>query len=78
MNAQQLIEALKQLPQEVEVGCVWDGGIRTDVRHVWLTRDGKHIALADYDALVLSDWERPVDAPDENSEEYWHAPSAPE
>jgi hypothetical protein len=70
MKVSELVARLREMPQDAPVMCVWDGGARTDVRHVWAARGGS-VMLADYDEVVYSDEDRPLDAPLEKDVRYW-------
>lgn len=70
MTNANLIEILKTLPQDAEVGVIWDGGMRSIVRFAWETKGGE-IALADYGDVVYSDRSRPKHAPSPDEDKYW-------
>jgi len=61
------------MPQDAEVGYIYDGALRGDIRHVWLTRSGR-VALAGEGEVVYSDQDRPADAPLAKDEKHWHTP----
>lgn len=77
MTAKELIAELSKLPPDVEVRYVWDGEVRSDVRHCWLSRNGQSIVLADYDDKVYSEEDRPVFAPTKKEDPYWKTPADP-
>lgn len=70
MKAEQLIEALKDMPQDAEVWHLWDGEARTMIEHVWLSKDGK-VITADSGEVCYSTDARPIDAPTALQSPYW-------
>lgn len=65
------------MPQDAEVGHVWDGGMRTIINCVWLTRNGT-VATADYGMVVYDDEDRPTSAPTKKLDRYWKTPTEEE
>ncbi len=47
MKVKELIESLKQMPQDAYVWHLWDGEARTQIKHVWLAREGRVITADD-------------------------------
>lgn len=76
MNVSQLIEALKALPPDAEVGHLWDGRVRTKIQHVWLARNGS-VVTSDYEMVCYDGDQRPIDAPTEEQERHWYTPVNP-
>lgn len=74
MQVKQLIALLQEMPQEADVGCVYDGAIRTPVEAVWLARSGE-VALAGIGDSVYSTRDRPESAPTKETEPYWGVPT---
>jgi hypothetical protein len=70
MNVIELIEALSRMPPRANVKHVWDGVARTEIRHVWLSRDGE-VMTADAEEVVYDTGDRPVDAPTMEEDLYW-------
>jgi hypothetical protein len=73
MNAIELIEALSRMPPHANVKHVWDGVSRTEIHHVWLSRDGE-VMTADAEEVVYDTGDRPVDAPTMEEDLYWKTP----
>lgn len=71
MKVSELIEALKAMPQDAEVGHVWDGAYRTDICHVWVARNGK-VMTADDDMVVYYTDDRPEGAPTQDEADSWY------
>ncbi|WP_417832787.1 hypothetical protein [Terasakiella sp.] len=76
MTASELIEKLKQLPQDARVFHLWDGEPRTEINEIWLSKRG-HIVTSDFSQVCYSTAARPVDAPDEKTAPYWRTPQNP-
>lgn len=74
MKVHELIEKLKEFPQDLDVSILYDGEVRLDVRHAYESKGGD-IVLADTSEVVYSDASRPVDAPSAKDERYWCTPS---
>lgn len=62
MNAKELRKLLENLPDDANVKALWDGEVRSQVRHVWITRDGD-IVLADQNQDVFHAADYPKDIP---------------
>jgi hypothetical protein len=77
VKVSELIEALRAMPQDSDVWCLWDGGLRTEAAIVYLARCGC-VALADYAEVCYGDEDRPVDAPSAAEEKYWYTQQEPE
>jgi hypothetical protein len=77
MTVQQLIEKLREMPADAAVMHAWDGYLRTEIQHVWLSRDGQ-VATADFDEVVYDTGARPLDAPTEEEHAYWKTPRKPQ
>ena len=73
MKVSQLIEHLKKMPADADVWHLWDGALRTEINHVWLTREGD-VGTGDHSEPCYSEDERPIDAPDEKQDPYWLTP----
>ena len=74
MTVADLIKALEKMPPTAEVWHVWDGALRTQINHVWLARSGA-VATADDGEVCYDTEDRPADAPTEEEDQYWKAPS---
>lgn len=74
MKVSKLIECLQKMPPDAEVWHLWDGELRTEIQHVWLSRDGV-VGTADYDQVLYTGDARPSDAPDAKEDPYWSTPS---
>lgn len=72
MNVGELIARLQAMPQDAQVGVVYDGAHHADVENVWPTKDGR-VLLAGA-AVVYSDWDRPEGAPSAKDDPYWRLP----
>jgi hypothetical protein len=77
MNVAQLIERLKEMPQDAPVCHLWDGALRTSIEHVWLARGGS-VATADFEQVCYDTEDRPEDAPTSEQDRYWESPPNPE
>ena len=73
MIVSKLIEKLKKMPQDVEVGHVWDGGVGSQINFVWLAKNGE-VVTADYGHNVYDADDRPINAPNEEKDLYWKTP----
>ncbi len=60
MKVKQLIEELKQQPQEAEVGYFWDSAMRSDVDHVYLAKSGFVVLITNWELDSRSDEDEPV------------------
>lgn len=77
MKVSELIEKLKAMPQDAEVRHLWDGAARTEIKHVWLTREGVVVTADDGEACYNTP-DRPADAPTVEQDRYWRTPSPPD
>lgn len=76
MDVKSLIQELQKMPQDAEVTHIWDGEPRTHIELVWLTKCG-FVATSDYNELVYSDNNRPINAPTERDNKYWRTIQKP-
>lgn len=76
MKVKDLIQALKNMPDDADVLHLWDGEPRTAIEHVWLARDGS-VITADFNMVCYSNAPRPSDAPTTAEEPYWSTPRDP-
>lgn len=70
MKVKELIEKLKEMPQDTEVWHLWDGSARTKIEHIWEARGGK-VITADRGEVCYYDEYRPKDAPLKKEDPYW-------
>jgi hypothetical protein len=70
VTAEELITLLAEMPPNAQVFHLWDGELRTEIQHVWLTRDGR-IGTSDDREVCYSTEDRPVDAPTTEENPYW-------
>lgn len=80
MKVKELIEVLKQMPEDAEVCHIWDGEPRTSIEFVWLARektedDKQLVVTSDYDQTCYSEDVRPIGAPTERQDRYWSTPT---
>ena len=73
MKVKDLIEKLKEMPEDAEVFHLWDGAARTIINHVWLSRSG-NVITADSGEVCYQTETRPIDAPTEREDRYWSTP----
>lgn len=74
MKVSDLIDALMALPQWLDVGILYDGGVRATVVHAWVARgykEGPYVVLGGHDEPVYDDCDRPVYAPTQAEDPYW-------
>lgn len=76
MTAKELIAMLAKMPPDARVFHLWDGGLGTEIEHVWLTRSG-NVGTGDNDHVCYETEDRPVDAPTAEEDRYWHTPDQP-
>jgi len=55
VKVKELIAKLKEMPQEMEVWHVWDGEARTQLKHVWISRNGKVITADDGESVYSTE-----------------------
>ena len=77
MEVCELIEILKTMPQNTHVYHLWDGEARTKIELVWLANDGS-VMTSDYNEPCYSWGTRPIGAPTEEQDRYWHTQKNPE
>lgn len=70
MTVVELIGLLNGLPRNARVMHLWDGEPRSEIEHVWLSKDGD-VVTADHGDVCYSDGGRPVGAPTPDDEPYW-------
>lgn len=70
MKVHELITALQAMPLDADVLHLWDGGARTVINVVWLSRDGR-VITSDYGMLCYPNNDRPPTAPTTDEELYW-------
>ena len=75
MTAAELIEELKKMPPEAQVWHLWDGGLHTEINHVWLARSGC-VATADDAQLCYDGNQRSQGVPTSEEDRYWRTPDA--
>jgi hypothetical protein len=75
MKVSELIERLQEMPLDAEVLHLWDGGLRTAIEHVWLTRTGV-VGTGDHDQVCYDTDGRPLEAPTQEQDRYWSTPDA--
>ena len=73
MKVKDLIEKLKEMPQDAELQYLYDGAARGNINIVYLANSGKVVA-SDYDEVIYYDEDRPVGAPDSSDVPYFHTP----
>lgn len=70
MTVKEIRKELKKLPQEVEVGCLWDGAVRSSVDGVYLSQSGL-VVFAEGGEPAYYDKDRPKGAPTEEEYPYY-------
>lgn len=73
MTAKELIALLAKMPPDARVFHLWDGGLRTEIEHVWLARSGV-VATADNNEECYDTKDRPADAPTAQESPHWSSP----
>ncbi len=76
MTVKDLIEKLKELPQDAKVFHLWDGEPRTSINVVYETKNGA-VMTADYEQVCYSSSARPKDAPNREENRYWQTEKDP-
>ena len=76
MIVKDLIEKLKELPQDARVFQLWDGEPRTAIIVVYETKNGE-VMTADYRQGCYSSSARPKDAPNKEKDRYWETQKDP-
>lgn len=70
MTVSQLIECLEKLPQNAEIGVIYDGAMRMGVDTAFLTKDNS-VALYEFGDMIYYDNNRPKSAPTEQEDKYF-------
>lgn len=70
MKAKELIAALQKMPPDADVTHLWDGGERTNIELVYLSRGGT-VVTSDFGMSCYATDSRPADAPTVNEERWW-------
>lgn len=73
MKVKELIKALQMCDENADVYHLWDGELRTEIKHVYMGKDGKCVT-ADDGMVAYSDEARPIDAPTSKEKRYWETP----
>jgi hypothetical protein len=73
MKVYELIKELKGMPKDANVYHLWDGELRTEIQHVWLSRGGD-VVTADNEQVCYSTESRPCEAPTSKQSSYWKSP----
>ena len=73
MKVSELILALQTMPQDAYVWHLWDGEARTQIKHVWLSRNGR-VMTADEEMVCYSESTRPNSAQTEKQDRFWKTP----
>ncbi|MBE7649145.1 hypothetical protein [Tenacibaculum finnmarkense] len=77
MTVKDLIEKLKELPQDARVFHLWDGEPRTAINVVYETKNGA-VMTADYEQVCYSSSARPKEAPDSEKNSCWETEKKPQ
>lgn len=77
MKVHELIEKLKEFPQDRDVSILYDMEIRMGANIIYLSKGGD-IVITDYNESVYSDDSRPVDAPTREEQQWYSTESDPE
>lgn len=77
MTVKELIEKLKELPQNAKVFHLWDGEPRTAINVVYESKNGS-VITSDYKELCYSTSARPKNAPTSEEDRYWKTEESPE
>jgi len=70
MTVKELMEILKNLPQDSRVFHLWDGEPRTAINVVYESKRGA-VITADYNQVCYSTGARPKNAPNAKEDRYW-------
>lgn len=70
MTVKDLLKVLKTMPKDLEVWHLWDGDARTQVNHVWISRDGR-VITADTEEPCYKTSVRPPSAPSKKQLSVW-------
>ena len=71
MNAQQLIDALREMPPDAPVTLAYDGAARLNADYCHVGRGSGDVVIGDYDDALYYDEDRPIGAPSEADNPYW-------
>lgn len=75
MTAKELIALLATMPPDARVFHLWDGALRTEVEHVWLSRSGV-VGTSDVGQVCYCAEDWPANAPTEEEIPYWSTPDS--
>lgn len=73
VTVSELITRLEKMPPDAKVWHLWDGRLRTEIEHIWLTRTGI-VGTADVGQVCYDTDDRPADAPTNAEDGYWITP----
>jgi len=76
MKVKELIEKLKELPQEARVFHLWDGEPRTAINVVYESLNGS-VITSDYEQVCYSSTARPKTAPSRDDDMFWYTEKKP-
>lgn len=76
LTVRQLIESLQALPQDLRVGYLWDGCVRSEAAIAYEAKGG-FVVIANAGGVVYDDEDRPVGSPSPKQEQYWATPNIP-
>ena len=71
MKVKDLITALQAMPQDADTWHLWDGEARTEIEHVWLSKDG-NVITADCNEPCYSTETQPAEATASGKFGFWH------
>lgn len=70
MTIKEIIEVLKTMPQDAQMGHLWDGAVRSMVDGIYLSQSGVVVGAPEGEP-AYNDEDRPVGAPNENEDRYF-------
>jgi hypothetical protein len=70
MKTSQLIEILKELPQDADIVYLYDGWCTCEIEGAYFAQGGEVILIDD--GVVYHDENRPIGAPGEKDDRYFH------
>lgn len=70
LTIKEIIDILKTMPQDAEMGCLWDGACRSTVDGIYLAKSGVVVG-APYEEPAYYDEDRPEGAPLEKDDPYY-------
>lgn len=70
MKVKEIIKILETMPQEAEMGHLWDGAVRSHIDTVYLAKSGVVVGAPKGEPAYY-DEDRPKDAPSEKQDGYW-------